>query len=68
MAPVWTVPRTEAQPMPHSRAPATASVTARFMATGPGAVRASTIATAARGRSAEAMASGADSPLSNNSR
>src|SRR5580692_770919 len=68
MAPVWTVPRTDAQPMPHSRAPEIASATARFMATGPGAACASTIAMAARGRSTVGTASGADSPLSNSSR
>ena len=44
--------------MPHSRAPATASSAARFIATGPGAACASTIAIAARGRSTVGSASG----------
>ncbi len=62
------MPRTEAQPIPHSRAPAIASSAARFIATGPGAACASTIAIAARGRSTVTAASGTDSPLSKSSR
>src|ERR1700722_2357394 len=68
MAPVCTVPRTEAQPMPHSRAPAMASSAARFIATGPGAACTSTIAIAARGLVTVTCASATDSPLSNSSR
>ena len=54
--------------MPHSRAPAIASSAARFIATGPGAACASTIAIAARGRVTVTSASATDSPLSNSSR
>ena len=54
--------------MPHSRAPAIASSAARFIATGPGAACASTIAIAARGLVTVTSASATDSPLSNSSR
>ena len=67
MAPVCTVPRTDAQPMPASRAQAMASSAARVSATGPGAACASTMAIAERGRSTVTAASATDSPLSNSS-
>ena len=54
--------------MPHSQAPAMASSAARFIATGPGAACASTIAIAARGLVTVTSASATDSPLSNSSR